>query len=350
MQRILLVKTTSLGDVVHCLPAVTDMATLFPGVAIDWVVEETYVDVVRLHPGVSRVLPVAIRRWRKNLASRATRDEMAQFRRDLRSQHYDLVIDAQGLAKSALIARMARGERHGLDRASAREWIAALAYEHCHPVPWTLDAVARNRKLVGDALGYVPRGAPDYAITAAARAFDWLPPGPYCVCLSGTTDAAKLWPEDSWRELALFVCHAGLACVLPAGTGAEYQRAERIAAAIGGAGDLAAIGGVIEVGGDGSNCTAVVAPALGLAELAQLIVGAALVVGVDTGLTHLAGALARPTVGIFCGTSPRSTGVVGTRVRNVGEVARTPSSEAVWQAAVALVEAQAPMPDAVVSH
>ena len=321
MQRILLVKTTSLGDVIHCLPAVTDIAVLYPQASIDWVVEETYMDIVRLHAGVSRVLPVAVRRWRKSLFSRQTWEEIAAFRRSLAPAGYDRVIDVQGLAKSALIARMAVGERHGLDRASAREWIAALTYHQRHAVSWDLDAVARNRTLVGNALGYAVRGAPDYGIAAAPLAFDWLPAAPYCVCLSGTTDAAKLWPEDRWVELGQHIRDSGLACVLPAGTGAEQKRAQRIALTIG--------------------SSAVVAPELGLGQLAGLLAGAALAIGVDTGLTHLAAALGRPTVGIFCGTSPAATGVIASGACNVGDVAKTPTPQAVWDAALALTGSMA---------
>jgi heptosyltransferase-1 len=327
MQRILLVKTTSLGDVIHCLPAVTDLARLYPQADIDWVVEETYVDVVRLHPAVRRVLPVAVRRWRKNLFRRETHAEIGAFRRSLAPQGYDRVIDVQGLAKSALIARMARGERHGLDRASAREWIAAFAYHHAHNVPWTLDAVARNRKLVGDALGYVPLGLPDFGIAATPAHFDWLPAAPYCVCLTGTTDAAKLWPEERWGVLGRRLAETGWRCVLPAGTAGEQKRAERIATEIG-------------IFADGS-AAAVVAPASSLADLAGVLAGAGLAIGVDTGLTHLAAALGRPTVGIYCGTSPGATGVIGARARNVGDVAKTPAPEAVCEAVAAVAGAAA---------
>ena len=318
MQRILLVKTTSLGDVIHCLPALTDIAALYPQATLEWVVEETYVDVVRLHPAVRRVIPVAVRRWRKNLFKPETRMEIAAFRGALCPEGYDVVIDAQGLAKSALLTRAARGQRHGLDRASAREWIASFAYHHAHAVPWTLDAIARNRKLVGDALGYVPLGAPDFGINAAPAGFAWLPPAPYCVCLTGTTDAAKLWPEERWGVLGKQLAEAGWHCVLPAGTEGEQKRAERIAAEIG-------------VFADGT-AAAVVAPASSLADLAGVIAGAGLAVGVDTGLTHLAAALGRPTVGIYCGTSPGATGVTGKRACNVGDVAKTPAPEAVCEA------------------
>jgi heptosyltransferase-1 len=322
MRRILLVKTSSLGDVVHCLPAATDIAIHYPGCRIDWVVEETYADIVALHPAVSRVLPVAVRRWRKSLLKRGTASQIASFRAQFDADGYDRIIDVQGLAKSALIARMARGERHGLDRASAREWVAALTYHRVHAVPWTLDAVARNRNLVGSALGYAARGAPDYGIRATRAAFAWLPDGAYGVLLTGTTDAAKLWPEDRWSALGRRLRDAGLACVLPAGTETERRRAERIAVEIGAAG-----------------AAAVVAPPLSLKELAQVLAGAALAVGVDTGLTHLAAALGRPTTGVYCGTSPAATGVVGARAGNVGDVARTPGADAVWNLARTLLDA-----------
>lgn len=324
MPRILLVKTSSLGDVVHCLPALTDVAELFPGTRIDWVVEENYVEVVGLHRAIGRILPVALRRWRRALTSRGTRAEIAAFRTALGGTPYDCVIDAQGLAKSALVARLARGPRHGLDRTSAREWIAALTYDHVHAVPWTLDAVARNRVLVGAALGYSPRGEPDYGLVAEPVEFDWLPPAPYCVCLTATTDAAKLWPEDRWRSLACRLGAAGMVCVLPAGTEGERRRAERIAAEVG--------------------PQAVVAPPLELRELAGLFAGAACAVGVDTGLTHLAAALGRPTVGVYCGTSPARTGVIAARARNVGDVARTPDVEAVGEAIAALAGDRHPVP------
>jgi heptosyltransferase-1 len=315
MQRILLVKTTSLGDVIHCLPAVSDVVAHFPKAQIDWVVEEPYAGIVTLHPAVARALPVAMRRWRKSLASRGTWQEMGAFKRLLAVEGYDRVIDAQGLVKSALLARLAKGERHGLDAASAREGIATRTYGHRHHVPWTLDAVARNRRLLGAALGYMPRGTPDYGISVAPARFDWLPPGKYCVLLTGTSDATKLWPEEHWLDCVRLVAAAGYTCVLPHGSATEEARATRIAAAVGG----------------------VLVPRLELPRLAQVLAGADLVIGLDSGLTHLAAALDRPTVGIFCGSRPKDTGVIARHAVNVGDVARIPATAAVWDAAQALL-------------
>ncbi|MFY9314158.1 MAG: lipopolysaccharide heptosyltransferase I, partial [Burkholderiales bacterium] len=134
MPRILFIKTSSLGDVVHNCPAVSDVARCVPDAAIDWVVEDSFAEVAALHPGVRRVIPVSIRRWRGALLSSATWSEMSAFRGALRAERYDAVIDSQGLVKSALLAAMARGRRHGLDRASAREPFAARFYETTHAV------------------------------------------------------------------------------------------------------------------------------------------------------------------------------------------------------------------------
>ncbi|MDB5804800.1 MAG: lipopolysaccharide heptosyltransferase [Betaproteobacteria bacterium] len=313
MQRILLVKTTSLGDVIHCLPAVSDLAAHFPGVRLDWVVEEPYAGVVALHPAVTNVLPVAMRRWRKSLASRGTWGEIGGFKRLLAREGYDRVIDAQGLVKSALLARLARGERHGLDASSAREGIATRTYHHRHHVPWTLDAVARNRRLLGLSLGYIPRGEPRYGIEVPPAQAGWLSRKPYCMLLTGTADGAKLWPEERWLELARLAAQGGYTCLLPHGSSTEETRAARVAASLGEAG--------------------VLVPRMALTDLAGVLAGADLVIGLDTGLTHLAAALNRPTVGIYCGSRPAETGVIAPHAVSVGDLAATPEAAAVWNAA-----------------
>lgn len=319
MQRILLVKTTSLGDVIHCLPAVSDVAAHFPKARIDWVVEEPYAGIVALHPAVANVLPVAVRRWRKSLAARGTWHEISDFKRRLDPEGYDRVIDAQGLVKSALLARLAQGERHGLDASSAREGIATRTYNTRHHVPWTLDAVARNRRLLGLALDYPPRGEPRYGIAVAPAGFEWLPqnaPRGYCVLLTGTSEAAKLWPEEQWMECARQAAAAGFVCVLPHGNQAEEARASRLA--------------------EGIAPRGLVAPRQSLPDLARVLAGAALVIGLDTGLTHLAAALGRPTVGVFCGSRPAETGVIAPRAVNVGDLGHPPDAQAVWRAAAQL--------------
>jgi heptosyltransferase-1 len=299
MPNILLIKTSSLGDVVHNLPVVSDIRARFPGARIDWVVEEAYRDIVGMHPGVQRAIPVALRRWRGNVLKLAHWSEFGQFRHALSGRRYDCVIDTQGLVKSALLARVASGVRHGYAGASAREPLAAKFYDVKHVVPRDLHAVVRNRRLAALALGYEVPAVFDYGIAApvAARA---LAPAPYCVLLHATSGADKLWPEPGWERLGAELARQGYALVLPWGDAGERARSERIARAL---------------------PKAVVPPALGILGMAGLLAGAQAVIGVDTGLTHLAAALGRPVVALYCGTHPELTGVYagqGAPVRNLG--------------------------------
>lgn len=319
--RILLVKTSSLGDVIHNLPVATDIRRHFPDARIDWVVEESFSDLPRLHPAVGRVISVAIRRWRKALFSSATWQEIGAFKHSLQSVRYDLVLDTQGLLKSGLLARTARlapeGRRCGHDKDSARESIAARFYDQGYAISRHLHAVERNRQLAAAALGYAwDADALDYGIRADALQADWLPPSPYAVLLTATSRDDKLWPEDRWIALGNALRSQGLTAVLPAGSARERERATRIAAAIPGA---------------------IVAPSMGLKELAALFAGARQVVGVDTGLTHLAAALHRPTVAIFTGSEPALTGVhAGALASNLGGRNLVPTTDEVLDALGAL--------------
>ena len=299
MPNILLIKTSSLGDVVHNLPVVSDIRARFPHARIDWVVEEAYRDIAGLHPGVRRAIPVALRRWRANPFKGANWREFGQFRRALSGVRYDCVIDTQGLIKSALLARSASGMRHGYAGASAREPLAAKFYDVVHVVSRDLHAVVRNRRLAAMALGYELPAALDYGIAVSSGAAP-IESRPYCVLLHATSRADKLWPEQAWERLGGELARQGTIAILPWGDAPERARSERIASAVPGA---------------------VVPPALGVLAMAGLLAGAQAVIGVDTGLTHLAAALGRPVVALYCGTHPGLTGVYagqGARVRNLG--------------------------------
>jgi heptosyltransferase-1 len=304
MPRILFVKTSSLGDVVHHCPAVSDAVRQVPGATIDWVVEEAFAGVAAMHRSVRRVIPVALRRWRSSLWRPATWREFGAFRHALGTERYDFVIDSQGLLKSALLARFARGERHGLDRESAREPLAARLYDRCHAVPRALHAVERNRWLTAAALGYAPQGECDYGLSVAAEAA-LAPPGPYAVLLTMTSRADKLWPDARWTELAHALAARGVRAVLPWGSASERARSERLAATVEGA---------------------LVPERMDIAQLARLMRGARGVVGVDTGLAHLAAALGVAAVGVFCGSDPALTGLYGSaRARNLGAAGKPPA-------------------------
>ena len=304
-KSVLLVKTSSLGDVIHALPAVSDVQSMAADTRIDWAVEEAYAAVPRLHAGVSRVIAVAVRRWRRALWQGSIRSEIAACAGALRERDYDAIVDAQGLFKSALIALMARGPRYGLDFHSSREPLG-WCYGRTFRVGWDLHAVERNRLLLALSLGYaVPPGC-DYGISAAPRRFDWLAPGAYAVLLHATSGDYKLWDEENWVALGDALNAGGASCVLPWGSERERGRSQRLA---------------------GKLRAAMVPPLMGLDELAGLFAGASSVVGVDTGLVHLAAALGVPTVGIYRGTDPAATGIYGcARARNLGGIGRAPSA------------------------
>lgn len=298
MPSILFVKTSSLGDVVHNCPAVSDVARRLPGAEIDWIVEEGFAGLAAMHASVRRVIPVAIRRWRGSAWRPAVWSEIGQFRRRLAAQRYDAVIDTQSLLKSALVSCCATGTRHGMNRASAREPLAACFYDVRHEVPRGLHAVERNRRLAAAALGLPLDPLLDYGLRVppvAARSSR-------VVLLTMSSRAGKLWPEARWIELARSL---GAPVVLPWGSVEEKSRAKRIAGAL---------------------SQASVPPRMALGELAGLLGNARMVIGVDTGLTHLAAALGTPTLGIYCDSDPVLTGLHGVPcARNVGGPGRAPS-------------------------
>jgi heptosyltransferase-1 len=284
-----------LGDVVHNLPIIADIKMQFPDAEIDWVVEENFAEIPAMHPGVNRVIKVAVRRWRKALFSKPTWHEIFAFKRQLQLQQYDIVIDAQGLLKSALITLLSRSaNKCGYDKTSAREPIARFFYDHHYIVSRTLQAVSRNRLLAASALGYqVNEAVLSYGIKLApAEAENYANnlPKQYIMALHGTSRDSKLWAEQHWVVLGRQLQLQEIAMVLPWGNDAEKQRAERIASQLE---------------------QSIVLPKLGLKSLAAIIDKAQAIIGVDTGLAHLAVALNKPVIGIYTDTNPERTGLVG---------------------------------------
>ena len=287
--RVLIIKTSSLGDVIHTLPALTDAAQAIPGIRFDWVVEEGFAEIPSWHPAVDQVIPVAIRRWRKNLWQTIKSGEWKAFKQRVRERKYDLVIDAQGLVKSAWLTRYVKAPVAGLDRYSAREGWASRFYDRRLSVATGQHAVERVRQLFAMALAYdLPEGIGNYGLDLERLQ---LPPAaPYVVFLHGTTWATKHWPEAYWRELAERMGRRKLEVRLPWGNPAEKARAERIAQGL-------------------NNCQ--VLPKLNLAGVARVLAAAKACVAVDTGLGHLAAALDVPTISLFGPTNPGLTGAYG---------------------------------------
>ncbi|MDX4946856.1 lipopolysaccharide heptosyltransferase RfaC [Providencia manganoxydans] len=305
--RVLLVKTSSMGDVLHSLPALTDAQHVFPEIQFDWAVEEGFAQIPTWHSAVNQVIPVAIRRWRKNWFSAPIRAERAAFRQQLTATHYDAVIDAQGLLKSAfLVTRLAHGAKHGYDRHSIREPIASFFYDYKHQISKQQHAVERIRQLFAASLGYdCPKTQGDYAI---AQHFLHAPTelqGEYVVFLHSTTRDDKHWPEEHWRSLIALMAESGVKIKLPWGAEHEYQRALRLAEGF----------GFVDV-----------LPKLTLAEVALQIANAKAVVSVDTGLSHLTAALDKTNFTLFGPTDPGLIGGYGLGQHEIKSVDKTMKS------------------------
>lgn len=279
--RIALVKTSSMGDVVHALPVVTDIVRAQPDARIDWVVEEAFAELPGLHPGVAEVIPVAVRRWRRAPLAARTRREVAAVSARLRAARYARVIDLQGLLKSAWLARRTGMPVAGFSRRCVREPLAALFYRDRYDVDMGAHAIERLRSLAGQALGYRPAGLPAFGLEVPAEPLEMLPSAPYALLLHATSRLDKQWPEADWRGLIERLLARGLRVALPWGNAIECERARRLAEA---------------------HTGALVLPRLTLRQCAAAIARARVVVGVDTGLTHLAAALGARTVALFAAT------------------------------------------------
>jgi heptosyltransferase-1 len=307
MSDLLFIKTSSLGDVIHHMPAVTEARRNRPDARISWVVEQAFAPLVRLHPAVDAVIEVDSRAWRGGLHRPATWRELGDFVATLRAQSYDAIVDTQGLVRTAVIAKLARGRRHGYDAQSVRERPAAQFYDVRHRVDQGPHAIARNRLLTALALGYAPDDILDFGLDRVSLAGPAT--APYGVLLHVTARAAKEWPERSWIEAGQMLSGRGVELVLPWGTMRERDRSVRIAAALG---------------------NARVPARAPLDATVRLIAGAAFVIGVDTGLLHLAAALGVPLVGIFVGSEPGLTGPRGVGpMAVVGGKAQMPSAREV---------------------
>ncbi|HHL2825683.1 lipopolysaccharide heptosyltransferase RfaC [Citrobacter sp. Cm046] len=304
--RVLIVKTSSMGDVLHTLPALTDAQQAIPDIQFDWVVEEGFAQIPAWHSAVDRVIPVAIRRWRKAWFSAPIKAERKAFRDAVRLQQYDVIIDAQGLVKSAaLVTRLARGIKHGMDWSTAREPLASLFYNRKHHIAKQQHAVERTRELFAKSLGYAkPQSQGDYAIAQHFLNELNADAGQYAVFLHATTRDDKHWPEANWRELIGLLNNAGIRIKLPWGAPHEEARARRLA--------------------EGFDYVEVL-PRMSLEDVARVLAGAKFVVSVDTGLSHLTAALDRPNITLYGPTDP---GLIGGYGKNQAEC-RSPENNLV---------------------
>lgn len=333
--KILVVKLSSLGDVLHTLPIVWDMRKRLPNAQIDWIVEEAYVPLLTPlqttdeFSGIDRIIPIALRRWRKSLFCRQTWQEFFAMRQVLQAITYDVILETQGLIKSALVCALAKKSKHaivaGLDNAtqySGYEPLARLFYTHSVQVPKQCHAIDRARLVMSSAFDWPPpkreSEPPQFYPAVFSKAVPKLAnlsientqnttinETPYVVCFHSTARAAKRWANASWIELGKTLSQCGYQVILPWGNAAEKQISQSIAHSIPGA---------------------IVPRGFSIEEAYSLVAHAALIVGVDTGLTHLAAVLGKPTVEIYC-DSPRwkTEGYWSNQIVNQGDIQKPPT-------------------------
>jgi heptosyltransferase-1 len=310
--RFLIVKTSSMGDVVHAAPLASDLARRFPGAPIDWLVEESFAAIARMHEAVDRVVTVAVRRWRRAPLAASTWREVGAARALLRGQRYTAILDCQGLLKSAYLARWAQGPRWGFDRNSAREPLAALLYTYSVAIERDQHAIARNRALGQAACGTDTRSPPSFGLTVPPltdRTLIEATSTPYAVLLTNASRATKRWPDDRWQAVGRHLHDRGLRLLLFAGSAQEELDTRARAAGM---------------------AAAWVAPRCALDAVAAVLARARIVIGLDTGLSHLAAAVGAPTLGIFCDYDRRLVGITGAaHCASLGGVDSPPAAAAV---------------------
>lgn len=296
MTKILIVKTSSMGDVIHTLPAVSDVAQHLSDVSFDWVVEPSFAEIPSWHPNVDKVIAVPFRKFRKSPWQLIQNGDVKSFLTDLRTIKYDYIIDAQGLMKSAILTRIAKGLRCGLDRHSAWEPLACLAYQRKVNVEPSLHAITRMRQLFSKVLDYPfeQNSLPNYGLKVQDKSE--ISNQPYLIFIHGTTWITKEWPEAYWTELAQIAVSQGFEVKLPWGSDAERERAIRIKS---------------------NNSQVTVLPKTSLTDMAKMLEGAKGAVSVDTGLGHLAAALNVPSVSIYGPTDPKEVGTIGRNQQHV---------------------------------
>lgn len=285
--RVLLIKMSSMGDMIHALPALTDAAKVYPDIRFDWVAEEAFTEIPPWHSQVDNIIVIGLRRWAKNPWQAVVSGELKKFYQQLTATHYDFVIDAQAIMKSAVITRLARGKRYGYDAASVRSRFANLACDENYAVDQKLHAITRIRHLFAKILGYpIPETAADFGINI--ERFEPLPfklPENYAVFVHNASWTSKVWPEEYWVELIKRTTQKGINVLLPWGNSDEKARAERLAAVA-------------------EHKRGLVLPKLKLSQLGTLLLHAKAAVLVDTGLGHLAGALNVPAISLYSATDP----------------------------------------------
>lgn len=290
--RVLIIKLTSMGDLMHALPALSDAAAHYPAIEVDWVVDENFAEVPLWHPAVKAVIKTAHRRWKKNIRQSIRQGELSAFYRQLNQRSYDVIVDLQGSLKSACVTWLRRGKAQGYDGLSCRERPAHWAYAFKHTVNKQQHAVERQRQLMAGALVYTYESTPpDYGVDLSRYALPAikLPEKPL-IFVHNASRPDKMWPLNAWRALVTRANAAGYSVLLPCGNDREYQRAQQIAA---------------------GHAHALALPKLSLNAMAAIIANGRAAVCSDTGLAHLAAVAGTPAITLYATTDIRLIGTEG---------------------------------------
>lgn len=294
--KVLIVRLSSMGDVVQTLPAIEDAVRAIPDISFDWVVDESFADIPKWHPSVDTVIAASMRRWRGDAASILTDKQLGAFIKQVRATRYDAVVDLQGVLKSAAVTRLARGRRVGYDSRSVHEWGAQAAYRRRIRVEKGRHSISRMRELLARALGYeLPAADPSYGVDPTRLPRVAVPlPDRFVVLVHATSWTSKNWHIERWQELRQLVEQGGYVPVLAWGDSAEKERAAVIA---------------------GRN--GIVLPEMSIAEKAAVIARSSAVIGLDTGLSHIAAAFGIPGVSLYGATDPDLVGATGANQINL---------------------------------
>lgn len=285
--RILIVRTSSLGDLVHMLPAISDIAKNISQAKIDWLVEESFAEIPAWHPAVNEVIPVAHRRWRKHWWAKETRQQRQALKSNLGQRQYDVVLDMQALMKSIWLVRQTHGKRHGLSWRSAREPLASFFYDVRHRVEFWQPAVIRQRTLAAATFGYEITDSVDFGLQHIT---DSVAPESAALIMPSASRDDKLWPDNYWQQVFDDLEQRGLQLRLLSGNEVEFNRAQQMVS---------------------GRKNALVLPRMGLTDVAHELAKAKIMVGLDSGLTHLSAGLGRPTIGIYKASTPIRTPLQG---------------------------------------
>lgn len=310
--KVLLVRLSSMGDLIHTLPAIEDLAKNRPDIELHWLCEANFSDIARLHPFVKKVHEMKWRQWRKEISKTNTWYEIGRLKKNLRDEQFDLVLDSQGLFKSAIFAKLANSPISGLDFSSAREKWVSLFYHKTYTVSKDKNAVYRNRLLFSQVFNYsIPQKLSFGLKVPKLGKINELPEN-YYVALHATSRDSKLWPTENWIALLQKLYEdTGYIIYLPWGNGIEKQRAEKIVEQL---------------------PFARVCNKMSLLQASWLLDHAVGIIGVDTGLLHLANALDKPVVGIYTDTNPLKTGVQESDwAKNLGNINKIPTTDEVYK-------------------